>query len=214
MYSSDPSHAGRFYLRLLQTDVTGCKSYDCAKTLPIGTVCEAFRGPAAARGLLYDGRERYLDFEAAAFRATTIALSMIFATIPACCAPGSPRTMWGAFGPHLSEEGSDDAIGESLSQMNEDLRDVGGSLSAFPYTPQLPNVRLSAPETPICRFRNGAAEGIRRYARPLLNAEREEDFQSITSAVYPGAQATHFIDSPLGVGEVVSVRRSFRCRTQ
>ena len=81
MYSASPSEGGRFYLRLFLTEVTGCKSYDCAKTLPDGTVCGAFREAAASRGLLHDDRERYLAFEEAASHATPRALSMLVATI-------------------------------------------------------------------------------------------------------------------------------------
>ena len=93
MYSSDPAEGERFCLRLFLTDVTGCDSYDCAKTLPIGAVCEAFLESAADRGLPYDDRERYFAFEEAGSRATPGALSRLFATILAYCAPGSPRTM-------------------------------------------------------------------------------------------------------------------------
>ena len=131
MYSASPAEGDRFYLRLWLTEGTGCKSYDCAETLPNGTVCETFREAAAARGLPNDDKERYIAFEEAAPHATPRALSRIFATILAYCAPGSPRTMWGAFAPHLSDGGSDEAIEQSVSHLNENLRDVGRSHAAF-----------------------------------------------------------------------------------
>ena len=146
MYSAYPADGGRFYLRLLLTEVTGCKAYDCAKTLPNGTVREPFRDAAASRGLLHDDRDRYLAFEEACPRATTSAISRLFATILAYCSTGSPRTMWNTFSPHLSAEVSEEAIEVAVFQPDEDLRAVGSSLAAFPSVPKISHFRTNAPE--------------------------------------------------------------------
>ena len=215
MYSADPVEGERFFLRLLLTEVTGCTSYDCLKTLPDGTVCETFREAAAARGLLYDDREHFLAFEEAASHATPRALSRLFATILAYCAPGSPRNMWDVFCQHLADGSSDDAIERATLQLNEDLRALGSSLAAFPSLPQLSDEQLKPKNTAhALEFATGPQKAYADTHIPLLNAEQKMAFRSIMSDVDSGDQGTHFIEGPGGVWEDFSVQRPSRGRTQ
>ena len=215
MYSADPADGERFFLRLLLTEVTGCKSYDCVGTLPNGSICEAFREAAAPRGLLYDDRERYIAFDEDSSHATPGALSMIFATILAYCAPGSPRTMWGTFAQHLAEDGSDEAIDKSLFQLNEDLRSVGSSLAVFPSLPQLSHERLKRQDgAQSSEFETAPQKVFADTHIPLINADQTLAFQSITSDVYSGTHGGAFHRWPRRVGGDFSVQRHDRSRTQ
>ena len=118
MYAASPMEGERFYLRLLLTEVTDCKSFADLKRLPDGTVCETYREAAAARGLLMSDKERYHAFSEAAAQASPRALSRLFASILAYCAPGSPRDMREAFPPFLAEGASDASVaGQSCSSM-------------------------------------------------------------------------------------------------
>ena len=173
MYPADPVEGGRFPLRLLLTDFTGCKSYDFVKSLPIGTVCEAFREAAASRGLLCDGGEHYIAFDESASHATHRAISMIFDTIIAYFAPGSPRTTWGTFAQHLAEGGSDEAIDKAVFRLSEDLRAVGSPLAAFPSLPKLSHERMNPQNgAQFPEFETGPKKVIADTHIPLLNAEK------------------------------------------
>ena len=197
MYSADPVEGERFFLRLLLTEVTGRKSYDCVKTLPNGTVCETFREAAASRGLLYDDRERYIAFEEAESHATPRALSRLFATILAYCALGSPRNIWDVYCQHLADGGPDDAIEEAALQLNDDLRALCSSIAVSPPIPQLSDEQLKPRRAAhSLEFATGPEKAFADTHIPLLNSEQAMAFRNITPDVYSGAHGAHFVEGP------------------
>ena len=81
MYAASPAEGGRYYIRLLLTEMDGCASFAGLKTLPDGTVCETFREAAAARGLQVADGERYHAFFEAESQSSPRALSRLYAAI-------------------------------------------------------------------------------------------------------------------------------------
>jgi hypothetical protein len=217
MYFVTPSAGERFYLRMLLTAVKGPTSWQNLRTFD-SIEHPTFYAACLARGLLQNDDEWRQCLSEAAGMSTGAALRQLLATILRHCEPSRPQDLWDEFRDSLCDDlrirlrrmniqtaSDDDIYDYGLFLLNQQLSDVGTSLSNFPNMPHIVNDWEHVNDNQFLaeQLSYDTAHELSvaddRYHR--LNADQRSAYQSVIEAVHSQSGQTFFLNGPAGTGK-------------
>ena len=219
LYFVSPTAGERFYLRTLLTTVKGPTGWDDLRMFN-GTKHPTFHAACLARGLLKNDNEWRQCLEEASLTHLGDSLRHLFSLILRHCQPSEPHVLWEQFRDQLCDDLAhrlqcttdtvhDIPIEEihdfGLFLIDQDLRQHGLSLSAFPSMPLIQQDWEDHHEniyiTEQLRYQRNEEEHLWEQNFPLLNTEQRNAFDQIYTSTSAREGKAFFLHGPGGTGK-------------
>ena len=218
-----PVQGERFYLRLLLNHKKGAKSYQDL-LIHEGEVQSTFKQVCLAMGLLEDDSEWLFSMEEIAKFGMPVQIRASFAVILRYCKPAEPLKIFEKFLDVMAEDfvhsekrkhqcennelNLDDIKNQVLRSLDDELTQMGGSLSDFPDMPHPPPLTEAEKTAMIFReemFDRAKQAQIVTNLQPLLNQEQAKLCEDIYQAVHAGkdekVKREFILNAPAGFGK-------------
>ena len=223
-----PVQGERFYLRLLLSHIKGAQSFEDMKVFQ-GDEYVTYKETCLAMGLLEDDQEWIFGMEEVSLSGSAKQMRSTFAVILQYCRPTRPVEIFEKFKENMSDDFMYQTmkdmdckryeidiqciLNDVLHALDEELRQMGGSLEDFPDMPQ--PVPLSEEEKEAKLIKDEMYDTSKQRAivlkwMPLLNSDQSKICEDIYQAVHCSekevCQKIHIINSPGGYGKTLLLK--------
>ena len=222
LYTTNPSHGERHYLRILLHHIPGAKGFEDLKMSPDGMLLSTFKETAIAYGLVESDVEWDNCLSEASISFMPKQLWSLFVTILIFGQPAKPLDLWEKYkevmGEYISQnfplvhtmcnaEKQRCVMNEVLLCLQEELEGMGSSLEIFGLPS--PSLELCVERVPktiseeIFCAENQADIGRRKCEQ--LNTDQAHAFSSIMEAVNDNTHVNRlfFLNAPRGYGKTL-----------
>ena len=223
-----PVQGERFYLRLLLNHITGVKSFEDLKMYE-DIKYSTYKETCMAMGLLEDDSEWRYSLGEILLVGSAKQLRSTFAVILQYCRPTEPKKLLEEFLDGMKDDFIFQAMKDGISTrdeiddkkifnllllaLDEELSQMGGSLSDFEDMPQPVELSMEEKEARVIQeemFDMSKQDDFVQTWVPLLNLAQSKIFEEIYSAVHSSVDSkcnkVHILNSPGGYGKTLVLK--------